>query len=263
MFAMDRTKTGVMAQASVAWGTQCGDLSWPDSAAFISVNVNNEARFIVLKLYGFAVSNYFNMVRMALAAKGIEYEEVTLFPSQDEDWLAKSPMGKVPCLETPEGSLAETAVIIEYLDEAYPGHPLLPGNAFERARIRQMMHVLEKYIELPARRLFPGVFFGGQNAELTVEEVKPVLEKGARSVASLATMNPYLMGESPTAADYMAMYSLDLAAAVAKSVYEWDLLADIPGSAELLARLADNPNAQRFDQEKQAQMAAFLSKARG
>jgi glutathione S-transferase len=225
-------------------------------------NLNQSVRFGVLKLYGFAVSNYFNMVRMALAAKGIEYEEVTLFPNQEGDWLAKSPMGKVPCLETPEGSLSETAVIIEYLDDAFPEHPLLPGNAFERARIRQMMHVLEKYIELPARRLFPGVFFGGQNADLTIEEVKPVLEKGARSVAALAVMDPYLMGAAPTAADYMAMYSLDLAAAVAKSVYDWDLLADIPGAADLLARLGEDPNAQRFDQEKKAQMAAFLSKAR-
>jgi len=212
----------------------------------------------VLKLYGFAVSNYFNMVRMALAAKDIEYEEVTVFPSQGEDWLEKSPMGKVPCLETPEGTLAETSVIIEYLDEAYPERPLIPGNAFERARVRQMMHTLEKYIELPSRRLFPGVFFGGKNEELTVEEVQPVLEKGAASVARLSVMNPYLMGPSPTAADYMAMYSLDLAAAVAKSVYDWDLLAAIPGSAALLARLGEEPTAQRIHAQKREQMAAFI-----
>ncbi|NCZ64166.1 MAG: glutathione S-transferase, partial [Cellvibrionales bacterium] len=30
----------------------------------------------MLKLHGFAVSNYCNMVRMALAAKGLEYEVV-------------------------------------------------------------------------------------------------------------------------------------------------------------------------------------------
>jgi len=113
----------------------------------------------MLKLHGFAVSNYFNMVRMVLAAKGIDYELVQTFPSQDENWLSMSPMGKVPCLETEHGALAETAVIIEYLEDMFPERPLLPGDPFARARVRQMMHTLELYIELPARRLFPGVFF--------------------------------------------------------------------------------------------------------
>jgi len=55
------------------------------------------------------------------------------------------------------------------------------------------------------------------------------------------------------------MYSLDLAAAVAKKTYDWDMLADITGSKALLDRLNEDPNAQRIAEEKQAQMAAFLS----
>lgn len=217
----------------------------------------------MLKLHGFAVSNYFNMVRRALEAKGLEYEVVQRFPSQDADWLELSPLGKVPCLETERGSLSETIVILEYLDEAYPEHPLIPGDAFERAQIRQVMQVIKLYIELPARRLFPGVFFGGQNAELTIEEVRPVLEKGARALRQLCRLDPYLMGDSPTAADYMLMYSLDLAAAVAHKVYQWDLLADIPGSAQLLQRLGEDPVAERIDAEKNEQMAAFIAARRG
>ncbi len=213
----------------------------------------------MLKLYGFAVSNYYNMVRMALAAKGIEYEAVKTFPSQNEDWLNVSPMGKVPCLQTEHGSIAETAVILDYLEDAYPEQPLLPADPFERARVRQMMHIIEKYIELPARRLYPGVFFGGTNAEHTIEEVKPVLEKGVRSINALAKFAPYLMGDKPTAADYMAMYTLDLAAAIAGKVYQWDLLAAMPGSKELLELLNQDPDAQTIAAEKNAQMAEFLA----
>ena len=84
----------------------------------------------MLKLHGFAVSNYFNMVRIALETKGIPYEVVQRFPSQDEDWLSLSPIGKVPCLETPDGTLAETIVILEYLDESFPDKPLIPGTPF-------------------------------------------------------------------------------------------------------------------------------------
>lgn len=214
----------------------------------------------MLKLHGFAVSNYFNMVRMALETKGIPYEVVTRYPSQDEDWLAVSPLGKVPCLETPDGVLAETIVILDYIEDAFPDTPLMPSDAFERARVRQLMQTVKLYIELPARRLYPGVYFGGSNADLTVEEVKPVLEKGARALRALGSFNPYLAGESPTNADFMLMYSLDLAKGVARKAYDWDLLADIPGSADLLKRLNDNPIAQRINDEKNAQMAAFLNK---
>ena len=51
------------------------------------------------KLYGFRVSNYYNMVKLPLLEKGIDFEEVDTMPSADEDFLQKSPMGKVPCLE--------------------------------------------------------------------------------------------------------------------------------------------------------------------
>ena len=213
----------------------------------------------MLKLHGFAVSNYFNMVRIALETKGIPYEVVQRFPSQDEDWLSLSHIGKVPCLETPDGTLAETIVILEYLDESFPDKPLIPGTPFEKGMTRQLMQMIKLYIELPARRLFPGVFFGGKNSDAAVDEVKPVLEKGVRALNTLGRFDPYLIGAGPTAADFMLMYSLDLAAAVAKKTYDWDMLADITGSKALLDRLNEDPIAQRIAEEKQAQMAAFLS----
>ena len=213
----------------------------------------------MLKLHGFAVSNYFNMVRIALETKGIPYEVVQRFPSQDEDWLSLSPIGKVPCLETPDGTLAETIVILEYLEDSFPDKPLIPGTPFEKGLTRQLMQMIKLYIELPARRLYPGVFFGGKNSDAVVEEVKPVLEKGVRALNVLGRFDPYLMGAEPTAADFMLMYSLDLATAVARKTYDWDMLADIKGSKALLDRLNEDPIAQRIEKEKQAQMAEFLS----
>jgi glutathione S-transferase len=213
----------------------------------------------VLKLYGFAVSNYFNMVRMTLAAKGLEFEVVKTFPNQNPDWTSMSPMGKVPCLETEHGCIAETHVILEYLDDQYPDKPILPGNSYDKARARQLMHSLELYLELPARRLFPGTLFGGQNDQLTIDEVKPVLEKGVRTINQLANCGPYLMGDTPLAPDYMALYILPLVQAVAKKTYGWDLLADIHGSAELLAALNSNEYAQQYSAESAAEMAEFVA----
>ena len=48
----------------------------------------------MLKLGGFAVSNYYNKVKVALLEKGIPFEEVFCTTSQDEAYLQRSPMGK-------------------------------------------------------------------------------------------------------------------------------------------------------------------------
>jgi len=59
----------------------------------------------MLKLHGFSVSNYYNMAKFALLEKGLAFDEVSAMPSQEADYKAKSPMGKVPCIETDKGGM--------------------------------------------------------------------------------------------------------------------------------------------------------------
>ena len=82
----------------------------------------------MLKLSGFHISNYHNKVRIILLEKGIAFEEdSSCRPSQNEEFLARSPMGKVPVLELDRGRrLSESAVITDYLEESFPQKPLLP-----------------------------------------------------------------------------------------------------------------------------------------
>ena len=93
----------------------------------------------MLRLCGFHISNYHNKVRIALLEKGIEHvDDASCKPSQDEAFLARSPMGKVPFLELDDGRrLAESDVILEYLEEAYPQKPLLPKDPWQRAKVRE------------------------------------------------------------------------------------------------------------------------------
>ena len=100
----------------------------------------------MLKLYGFTVSNYFNMVKMALLEKDIDFEFVDTKPTQEGDYLAKSPMGKVPCLETSEGFISETDVIFDYLEDLGQGQALMPASAYEKAKVRELIKQLELYI---------------------------------------------------------------------------------------------------------------------
>ena len=114
----------------------------------------------MLKLCGFAVSNYYNKVKLSLLEKGIPFEEELAYPSQKEEFRKDSPMGKVPFLRTDRGVLTESQVLTEYIEDMYPEPALYPKDPFERARCRELIEHIELHIELPARRLYAEAFFG-------------------------------------------------------------------------------------------------------
>ena len=58
---------------------------------------------VTIKLYGMPLSNYYNMVKTVLLEKGMDFEEMLILPNQESDFLGKSPMGKVPAMETEQG----------------------------------------------------------------------------------------------------------------------------------------------------------------
>jgi glutathione S-transferase len=199
----------------------------------------------VLKLYGFAVSNYFNMVKIALIEKGVEFEIVETTPSQESDYLGKSPMGKVPCLETPEGFLSETSVILEYIEDSQAGPSFYPADPFEKAKVRELMKELEIYIELPARTCFAEAFFGGSVTDEVKAKAKADLAKGVACLKRNGKFSPFVAGETLTYADFMFMYSLNLAGAAAKRVLDTNLLEDFPEARELMATLNARDSAKQ------------------
>ncbi len=94
-----------------------------------------------MKLYGFWRSLASYRVRVALALKGMEAEEVSidLLKGQQhrEDYLAVNPQGVVPALVVDGGPpLFQSLAILEYLEETKPQPPLLPKDARGRARVR-------------------------------------------------------------------------------------------------------------------------------
>ncbi len=212
----------------------------------------------MIKLYGFPVSNYFNMVKLALLEKGLAFEEVAARPSQEGAYKAKSPMGKVPCIEVAEGFISETGVILDYLEEQQPGH--LPQSAFARAKARELMRVLELYIELPGRRHFGHVFFGGPKSDAAVEEVRPTVEKGLVAVQQLMGEGEWLCGDQFSLVDIYAYYTLGYAAIALKAVYGWDIVAEVPGLGAVLERIKARATTQQVDAAQQAAFAAMSAK---
>ena len=206
----------------------------------------------MLKLYGFTVSNYFNMVKMALLEKDIDFEFVDTKPTQEGDYLAKSPMGKVPCLETSEGFISETDVIFDYLEDLGQGQALMPASAYEKAKVRELIKQLELYIELPARTCFAEAFFGGTVSEETKDKARVSLKKGVECIKRTGKFSPYIAGDTFTYADIMFMYSVSLAGACAKRVLGLDLLEDLPEAKALSELLASRASAQKVAADQKA-----------
>lgn len=93
-------------------------------------------------------------VRMFMAEKGIELPkvEVDLMGGENrrEPYLAKNPSGQLPCLELDDASvLAEITAICEYLDEKFPGPPLLGKTPEERAQTRMWVRRIDLNIVEP------------------------------------------------------------------------------------------------------------------
>jgi RNA polymerase-associated protein len=84
---------------------------------------------------------YCARVRIALAEKGLGYETAEVDLAERPQWLLElnPPSGRVPVLD--DGfTLPESEVIMAYLDERYPEHPLLPADSAERAQARLLVH---------------------------------------------------------------------------------------------------------------------------
>lgn len=218
----------------------------------------------MLKLCGFPVSNYYNKVKLALLEKGVAFEEEAAYPSQDDAFLKDSPMGKVPFLRTGRGVLTESQVLTEYIEDIYPEPPLYPRDAFERARVRELIEHIELHLELPARRLYLEAFFGGKVSDETKAEVEKLLTRGLRSMNHLVRFSPWIAGAEFSHADCAAYVHLPLLSQATKAIYGRDFIDELlPAAKPYLRQLAERPHARQVNEDRKAAMAAFAAKRSG
>ncbi|MFT6676835.1 MAG: maleylpyruvate isomerase [Sulfitobacter sp.] len=99
-----------------------------------------------LTLHNYFRSSTSVRVRAALNLKGLAYEYVALALLKGEQataqHLALNPSGLVPTLVTPQGPLPQSMAILEWLDEVHPAPPLLPSDAWGRARVRSLAQIV-------------------------------------------------------------------------------------------------------------------------
>ena len=213
----------------------------------------------MLKLCGFPISNYFNKVRIAMLEKGVPFElDPTCRPSQKDEFLARSPMGKVPFLEVDGAQLSESQVICEYLEDVYRDKPLYPRDPLERAQVRELITIMELHLELVARRLYGQVFFGQPPlSDGARQAVEKDLAKGIRALRSRAKFDPYVAGSQLTLADCAAFAHLPLVSLATKLAFGQDALDSMPQIKPYLKMIGERPAFKTVNDDRKAAQAAM------
>lgn len=213
----------------------------------------------MLTLCGFAASNYYNKVKFALLEKGVPFEEKLAWVGETDP--VSSPLGKVPYLQTEQGPLCESAVIMEYIEDRYPQHPLRPADPYAAAKVRELVTFLELHLELVARNLYPEAFFGGKISDAAKEKTLAQLEKNVAAFGQLARFDPFVAGPTLTMADCAAVVHLPLVSGASKLIYGRDVLADLP-VRDYLKRMGERPTLQQVNADRKANTELMMARAR-
>jgi len=215
----------------------------------------------MLKLYGFPLSNYYNKVKLALLEKGVPFEEVLVsFGAEGKE--GKSPLGKVPYIETDNGFLCESQAILEYIEARWPTPALLPADPWQAAKVREVITYCDLHVELCARQLYAQAFFGGTLSEKFIARVKGDLIRNIAAFKRVAQFAPYAAGDTFTMADCAVYVSLPLAALASKIVCGEDLVAAAGIDWKAYVKLIEaRPTAQKVAADRKADQARALAAA--
>lgn len=165
-------------------------------------------------LYGLSRSVYTRIARLALEEKGVRYtfEEVEIFGSVGvpAEHLARQPFGRIPAFVHDGFMLYETGAITRYVDEAFAGARLQPQEPHARARMNQVIGIVDSYAYRP---MIWGVFVarivapeeGIAPDEQLVAESLAKSRTCCRALDEILGSNRYFAGEDITLADVHAL----------------------------------------------------------
>lgn len=103
-----------------------------------------------VKVLGFWYSPFVARVKMALKMKGVEFEYVEEnIRAKSELLLESNPIHKkVPVLIHDGKAIAETMIILEYIDQTWEGPPILPRDPYQRAMARFWVNFIDEKVRL-------------------------------------------------------------------------------------------------------------------
>ncbi|CAD6517887.1 Glutathione S-transferase [Paraburkholderia hiiakae] len=117
-----------------------------------------------LALYGHPFSSYTQKVLVALYENNTPFEFRGIGPDTPEhtaQWLGRWPLRKFPVLVDGERNVAETSIIIEYLQLKHPGPVrLLPADPMAALDVRFLDRFFDLHVMTPVQRAVDGALTG-------------------------------------------------------------------------------------------------------
>lgn len=206
---------------------------------------------MTLTLHFHPFSSYCQKVLIALYEAGTSFEPLLLDFSDPGAVAAFGelwPLGRFPVLvdNVRAEMVPESSIIIEYLDEHYPGlRRMLPLDRELRLRVRMLDRILDGYVMTPMQKLVGDYIRPGHaRDDYGVAEARTMLGKAYRWLEKELAGREWAAGDAFTMAD----------CAAAPALYYADLLEPIdafPTLAAYLARLRERPSFARVIEEAQ------------
>jgi len=188
-----------------------------------------------MKILGAIASPYVTRALMFARLKGVD---LPLEPipgdgsTRSAEFLALNPIGKMPTLVVGDAVLAESEVICEYIEDAYPDPSGLPADPMGRARSRLISRITDLYIAPHTSTLF-GQMNPANRDQSVVDATAADLANAFGSAAHFLGDGPFRVGEDPTLGDCaLAPYTMLLK----KSVFP--MFAEIEDPTEGGGRVA-------------------------
>ena len=194
-------------------------------------------------LYGYFRSSAAFRARIALNLKGIkpELKFVHLLRNGGEqhtaEYKALNPQELIPALAHDGHLITQSLAIIEYLDELVPQPPLLPKDAFGRARARGLAYAVACDIHpvnnLRVNQYLKSTFHADADAQIAWQRhwISLGFEALERMLTTAKETGAYCHGDTPTIADICLIPQIANARRVKIELDPWPTIARIEAHA--------------------------------
>jgi glutathione S-transferase len=169
-------------------------------------------------VYGIPGSPFLRSVEIALKEKGVPYQLSVMSPAdmRTSEHLERHPFGRIPMFEQDGFRLYESQAIIRYLDDVFPDPPLVPSDPKGRARMNQVIGIIEWYLFPKAaapigfQRIIGPKLLGLTSDEKIIADAMPMAQTCVAELDRLLGDGPYFGGDKISIADIMLGAQLDL-----------------------------------------------------
>ena len=214
-----------------------------------------------IQLYGVNLSPFVRKVRMALAYRGLDYEHIMVLPGADEpaEFVANSPLGKIPIAHIDGVWLPDSSVILAYLERARSERRLLSDDPKLAARALWYEEYADSHMasviggHLFAEQILAPLFFKRESNKEDIEKAKTQEIPAIFDYLESQLQSDYLLGDTPGHADicvgspFVTMHHCG----VSCDAKRW------PKTAAYVQRITSDPAFQLIIQEEKGFLASM------